>query len=372
MAGPRVGKRATQGYGLGTSERSRPCPRGCRTGLGRGDARMSWQTGVLRARARRDAPVVLVHGWGGSFRTTWRQSGFTELLADAGRTVIGVDLLGHGAAPKPHDPADVRRPDDAHRRRAARRAGRRRRVLARGDHAAAPRHAGSPSASGARPRRHRAQRVRARRRARPSGSSPASRAPATPTTTWPACSPSTPTSPATTAVALAAVMRRPDEGPFTAEDAAGGHVPGARRHRRPRLRRSGRPARRGAARRPSGRRCATSTTSPRPSRSASSTPRSSSSTPSLADAARSRPTSALAARPARRPAGSWPSRPRRCTASPPTPTTPAAVARIFAVKGRPADHPLIVHLLPDCSPTLGGRRSRRRPPCWPRRAGRDR
>ena len=49
-------------------------------------------------------PVVLVHGWGGSFQATWAQSGFTELLADAGRSVIGVDLLGHGAAPKPHDP----------------------------------------------------------------------------------------------------------------------------------------------------------------------------------------------------------------------------------------------------------------------------
>jgi pimeloyl-ACP methyl ester carboxylesterase len=50
-------------------------------------------------------PVVLVHGWGGSFAATWRASGFTELLADAGRPVIGVDLLGHGEAPKPHDPA---------------------------------------------------------------------------------------------------------------------------------------------------------------------------------------------------------------------------------------------------------------------------
>lgn len=28
------------------------------------------------------------------------------LLADAGREVIGVDLLGHGLAPKPHDPDD--------------------------------------------------------------------------------------------------------------------------------------------------------------------------------------------------------------------------------------------------------------------------
>lgn len=50
------------------------------------------------------APVVLVHGWGGSFESTWQRSGFTELLRDAGREVVGVDLLGHGTAPKPHDP----------------------------------------------------------------------------------------------------------------------------------------------------------------------------------------------------------------------------------------------------------------------------
>lgn len=49
-------------------------------------------------------PIVLVHGWGGSFASTWARSGFTALLADADRTVIGVDLLGHGTAPKPHDP----------------------------------------------------------------------------------------------------------------------------------------------------------------------------------------------------------------------------------------------------------------------------
>jgi pimeloyl-ACP methyl ester carboxylesterase len=48
-------------------------------------------------------PVVLVHGWGGSFHATWQNTGFTELLRDAGREVIGVDLLGHGTAPKPHD-----------------------------------------------------------------------------------------------------------------------------------------------------------------------------------------------------------------------------------------------------------------------------
>jgi pimeloyl-ACP methyl ester carboxylesterase len=48
--------------------------------------------------------VVLVHGWGGSFAATWQRSGFTELIADIGRQVIGIDLLGHGEAPKPHDP----------------------------------------------------------------------------------------------------------------------------------------------------------------------------------------------------------------------------------------------------------------------------
>ncbi|QRN79042.1 MAG: alpha/beta fold hydrolase, partial [Nocardiopsis sp. BM-2018] len=49
-------------------------------------------------------PVVLVHGWAGSTAETWERSGVTMLLADAGRPVIGVDLLGHGQAPKPHDP----------------------------------------------------------------------------------------------------------------------------------------------------------------------------------------------------------------------------------------------------------------------------
>ena len=48
--------------------------------------------------------VVLVHGWGGSFESTWQRNGFTELLRDAGRSVIGVDLLGHGTADKPDDP----------------------------------------------------------------------------------------------------------------------------------------------------------------------------------------------------------------------------------------------------------------------------
>jgi len=47
---------------------------------------------------------MLVHGWGGSFESTWQRNGFTALLEDGGKEVIGVDLLGHGSAPKPHDP----------------------------------------------------------------------------------------------------------------------------------------------------------------------------------------------------------------------------------------------------------------------------
>lgn len=49
--------------------------------------------------------VALVHGWGGSFATTWESTGFTMLLEEEGKRVIGVDLLGHGTAPKPTDPA---------------------------------------------------------------------------------------------------------------------------------------------------------------------------------------------------------------------------------------------------------------------------
>ena len=48
--------------------------------------------------------VMLVHGWGGSFEATWQRNGFATLLEEGGKEVVGVDLLGHGTAPKPHDP----------------------------------------------------------------------------------------------------------------------------------------------------------------------------------------------------------------------------------------------------------------------------
>jgi pimeloyl-ACP methyl ester carboxylesterase len=50
-------------------------------------------------------PVLLVHGFATSSARTWRDNGWIDLLGDAGREVIAPDLLGHGDAPKPHDPA---------------------------------------------------------------------------------------------------------------------------------------------------------------------------------------------------------------------------------------------------------------------------
>ncbi len=56
--------------------------------------------------------VLLVHGFGTSFTATWRHNGWADLLADAGRKIIGVDLLGHGTSPKPSDPEDYRDLED--------------------------------------------------------------------------------------------------------------------------------------------------------------------------------------------------------------------------------------------------------------------
>jgi len=50
-------------------------------------------------------PIIMVHGWGGSHQQTWQKPGIQTLIEEIGRTVIGVDLLGHGQAEKPHDPA---------------------------------------------------------------------------------------------------------------------------------------------------------------------------------------------------------------------------------------------------------------------------
>jgi pimeloyl-ACP methyl ester carboxylesterase len=48
--------------------------------------------------------VVLVHGFATDSARTWRDNGWLDLLGDVGRTPLPIDLLGHGTAPKPHEP----------------------------------------------------------------------------------------------------------------------------------------------------------------------------------------------------------------------------------------------------------------------------
>lgn len=44
-------------------------------------------------------PVLLLHGLATSARRTWVETGWVDLLRDAGREVIALDLPGHGGAP---------------------------------------------------------------------------------------------------------------------------------------------------------------------------------------------------------------------------------------------------------------------------------
>lgn len=50
-------------------------------------------------------PVVLLHGLATNSTRTWGETGWVDLLSDAGRTVVAPDLLGHGSAAQPRDPA---------------------------------------------------------------------------------------------------------------------------------------------------------------------------------------------------------------------------------------------------------------------------
>jgi pimeloyl-ACP methyl ester carboxylesterase len=50
-------------------------------------------------------PVVLLHGFATSSARTWWETGWLDLLGDAGRQTVPIDILGHGKAEKPHDPA---------------------------------------------------------------------------------------------------------------------------------------------------------------------------------------------------------------------------------------------------------------------------
>lgn len=56
-------------------------------------------------------PVLLVHGLATSAARTWGETGWIDLLADEGRTVIAPDLPGHAGAP--FDPARSGQIDDS-------------------------------------------------------------------------------------------------------------------------------------------------------------------------------------------------------------------------------------------------------------------
>src|SRR5918994_1369829 len=83
---------------MGAASRLRPLSRRGRDCRQRGRELMD-HTEVPRP------PVAFLHGFGTSFEQTWVHNGWVDLLGDIGRESIGIDLLGHGRAPKPHDPA---------------------------------------------------------------------------------------------------------------------------------------------------------------------------------------------------------------------------------------------------------------------------
>lgn len=53
-------------------------------------------------------PLLMVHGFASSFERNWREPGWVDVLQEEGHEVKGVDLLGHGDAPKPTDPEAYR------------------------------------------------------------------------------------------------------------------------------------------------------------------------------------------------------------------------------------------------------------------------
>ncbi|MFN8051327.1 MAG: alpha/beta hydrolase [Acidimicrobiales bacterium] len=52
-----------------------------------------------------DAPILLLHGLATNAQRTWVETGWVDLIGDSGRAVLAPDLLGHGTAPQPTDPA---------------------------------------------------------------------------------------------------------------------------------------------------------------------------------------------------------------------------------------------------------------------------
>ena len=59
-----------------------------------------------------DPPVVLIHGLATSSARTWGETGWLDLLADAGREVVTVDLPGHGGRASLADEAEYARVEE--------------------------------------------------------------------------------------------------------------------------------------------------------------------------------------------------------------------------------------------------------------------
>jgi pimeloyl-ACP methyl ester carboxylesterase len=57
-------------------------------------------------------PVVLVHGLATSSQRTWVETAWVDLLQDAGREVVLIDLPGHGGRPGFDEPDDYGRLDE--------------------------------------------------------------------------------------------------------------------------------------------------------------------------------------------------------------------------------------------------------------------
>ena len=52
-----------------------------------------------------DPAILLLHGFSSSSEASWKRNGWLDILADTDRHVIAPDLMGHGDAEKPHEPA---------------------------------------------------------------------------------------------------------------------------------------------------------------------------------------------------------------------------------------------------------------------------
>jgi pimeloyl-ACP methyl ester carboxylesterase len=52
-----------------------------------------------------ERPIVLLHGCGGSFASTFENTGWLDAIRNAGRVPFEVHLPGHGTIPAPRDPA---------------------------------------------------------------------------------------------------------------------------------------------------------------------------------------------------------------------------------------------------------------------------